>query len=592
MRTYLLKRLLLMVPTFFGVSLVIWAVVTGAPEPPIAQQVPTVTEGSTTRGQAGGVPAAVKVFRAQYGLDKPKLLNDYYDLAAPDVRRALEDAINIDGTRSIKAKSEAQEQLIQWGEYAVPALVAIVGETQGPLRDHAMAWAVRNAQRVAIGEEEGKVRPARARKNAEISRENGILGLYPWAPDASAARKDAGVAALRTWYDGARREYPGDAGSAELRAAVASGDAAAMERYGAGAVPALVDIVLGDDGAARDQAIGWLVRAARLKEEGDEAQRERARLRNATLDLLAWTPSDPQVAKEGGVAVVRTWWRGSASRWDYSGMRWLRVLLLETQFATYWGNLLRFDLGNSITHKVPVMTLVFERLKYSLTLALLSVVLAYLISVPLGILSARIHGSMAERASGLLVFALYSLPSFYVATLAVRYLAEGQPGSVGIIPSDRFESLDAWQLPSWEWLKDIGWHILAPIFCMTYGSFAALSRYTKSGVLHVIRSDYVRTARAKGVGEFLVTVKHAARNGIIPVITTLGTTLPVIVGGNFIIEWIFSIPGFGLLTVKAIFDRDYNVIVGVELIVAVLTMLGILLSDLLYVVVDPRISYS
>ena len=127
---------------------------------------------------------------------------------------------------------------------------------------------------------------------------------------------------------------------------------------------------------------------------------------------------------------------------------------------------------------------------------------------------------------------------------------------------------------------------------MTYVSLAALSRYTKTGLLHIIRSDFVRTARAKGLGEFTVTVKHAARNGIIPVVTLLGTTLPVIVGGNFIIEWIFSIPGFGLLTINSINARDYNVIIGVELVVAVLTMIGILLSDLLYAVVDPRISYS
>jgi peptide/nickel transport system permease protein len=127
---------------------------------------------------------------------------------------------------------------------------------------------------------------------------------------------------------------------------------------------------------------------------------------------------------------------------------------------------------------------------------------------------------------------------------------------------------------------------------MTYGTFAALSRYAKTGILHVIRSDYVRTARAKGLGEFIVTVKHATRNGIIPLVTLLGTTLPVIVSGNFIIEVIFSIPGFGQLTLQAIYERDYSVIVGVDLVIAVLTMLGILLSDLLYAVVDPRISYS
>ncbi|MCK6459808.1 MAG: ABC transporter permease, partial [Planctomycetes bacterium] len=396
------------------------------------------------------------------------------------------------------------------------------------------------------------------------------------------------LAAMRAWFDGARKEYAGGARADDVRRAVAENDEAALERMGATAVPALVGIALGDDEATRDAAASWLSRVARLPEEGSE----KARILNGMIRTLAWKPSDPPVAKEGAAAALRTWWDGASSRWDYGGARKLRVLFLETQFATYWGNLLRFDFGNSLVHKVPVMTLVLERLKYSLTLALSSLLLAYLVSVPIGIASAKFHGSWGERGVGLVLFALYSLPSFYVATLAVQHLAEGQPYSIEIIPPDRFESMEAWRLPSWEWLKDIAWHILAPIFCMTYGSFAALSRYAKGGVLHVIRSDYVRTARAKGLGEFTVTVKHAARNGIIPIITLLGTTLPVIVGGSFVIEWIFSIPGFGLLTIQSIGARDFNVIVGVQLIVAILTMIGILVSDLLYAIADPRISLS
>ncbi|NJN14729.1 MAG: ABC transporter permease [Planctomycetes bacterium] len=146
-------------------------------------------------------------------------------------------------------------------------------------------------------------------------------------------------------------------------------------------------------------------------------------------------------------------------------------------------------------------------------------------------------------------------------------------------------------MPTLTKVGDVLWHIVTPVVCMTYGSLAALSRYAKTGVLNVIRSDFVRTARAKGLSEFQITAKHAARPGIIPVVTLLGTTLPVIVGGSFIIEWIFSIPGFGLLSVQSIYARDYNVIIGTTLIVAILTMVGILLSDLLYAVVDPRISF-
>ncbi|MCK6461691.1 MAG: hypothetical protein L6Q95_17550, partial [Planctomycetes bacterium] len=170
MRTYLLKRLLLMIPTFFGVSLVVWAVVAGAPEPPIVQQVPTSAEGGVAREQAGGVPAQVKVFRAQYGLDKPTVLNTYYDLNVSEVRRSVEDAADLDRSRPIHVRTAAQEQLIKWGEYAVPAFLQVAESTEGALRDQAMGWLVKSAQRVAIGDETGRVRPARARRNAEIAR--------------------------------------------------------------------------------------------------------------------------------------------------------------------------------------------------------------------------------------------------------------------------------------------------------------------------------------------------------------------------------------------------------------------------------------
>jgi len=585
MQTYVLKRLLLMIPTLFGTSIVVWAIVTGAPEPPIVQQVPSMQEG-IQRGQAGGVPQAVKVFRAQYGLDKPKILNTYYELDQTEVRRTLEDALDAEGTRSIKVHTTAQEQLILWGTYAVPALMQLLRETDGPLRDFTAQWLVKSAQRVALGEESGSISAKRARLNVEITKENENLDSFLWQPDATDERKEAGITAFEAWYRGVRDRYPGGADPAAVRQAVEEDDAATLEGMGATAVPALVDLVL-QEGALMNRAIPWLTRLGRMPEDT-----ETNRLQNAALQRLAWAPSDPLATRAAGVALVRDWWEGAVHRWDYSGLGWLHVLFLETQFATYWGNLFHLDLGISLTHKVPVLTLILERLKYSLTLAVSSLLLAYIIAVPLGVLSAKIHGTWPERAMALFVFALYSLPSFYVATLAIRYLAEGQPNSPGWIPTGGFQDLDAWKLPSMEWIKDIAWHVVAPILCMTYASLAGLSRYAKTGVLNVIRSDYVRTARAKGLGEFMVTVKHAARNGILPIVTLLATTLPVIVGGSFIIEYIFNIPGFGLLTLKAILERDYNVIIGVQLVVAVLTMVGILLSDLLYAVVDPRISYS
>ena len=136
------------------------------------------------------------------------------------------------------------------------------------------------------------------------------------------------------------------------------------------------------------------------------------------------------------------------------------------------------------------------------------------------------------------------------------------------------------------------WHLVLPVFCLTYGGFAALSRYQRAGMLEVIRQDYIRTARAKGLPEKIVIFKHAFRNSIIPIVTLLGYLLPGMFGGSVIIESIFSIPGMGQLGFEAVLSRDYPVVLAIATISAILTLLGLLVSDLLYVWVDPRITYE
>jgi peptide/nickel transport system permease protein len=139
---------------------------------------------------------------------------------------------------------------------------------------------------------------------------------------------------------------------------------------------------------------------------------------------------------------------------------------------------------------------------------------------------------------------------------------------------------------------DFAWHSLLPIICLTYGGLAALSRYARSGMIEVVRQDYIRTARAKGLTEKVVIFKHALRNGMIPIITLLANLLPVLIGGSVIIEFIFSIDGMGQLGYLAVVERDYNVVMAVATLSAVMTLIGILLSDIAYVIVDPRISFE
>jgi peptide/nickel transport system permease protein len=185
------------------------------------------------------------------------------------------------------------------------------------------------------------------------------------------------------------------------------------------------------------------------------------------------------------------------------------------------------------------------------------------------------------------------LPSFFVATLLLIFFSEGSDVPwLRWFPTGGFQSREFAELTVFSKLSDVLWHLVLPIACLTYGSLAALSRYMRSGLLEVLQADYVRTARAKGLPESTVIVKHALRNGLLPILTLLAGLLPAVLGGSVIIEYIFGIPGMGLWTIDSIYQRDYNVIMAVELLTTVLVLIGILLTDLSYAIVDPRIRYS
>ena len=579
MHSYVVKRLLLMIPTLFGVSIVVWGVTAAAPEPPLDQRMPGIESGKKA-GEASTMNEALKAYRAQFGLDKPALLNFFYDLEVDEVRRAVIEArTGGEGTdeEKISRRLDARESLVNWGYYAVPALVEVVRSAGGVDRDQAVKWLGNNATRVTRVDPGHAVDEKTATENSIITAEKKLLEALAWAADAPEEEKEQKIRAIGAWYEGAASAYPESDPEDQVIDALVAG-----KPLGERAVPVLARLVIDATQHAAPAARALRRAAAR---DGDEVH-------NGVVAMLGWPDGAPASKRRAGIVAAGEWWNGSRHRWDYGGAAWIRVMMLETQFASYWRNLLTFDLGYSSVHKEPVLDLITRRLKYSLTLSVSSMLLAFLIAVPLGLYSARTHGLIRERILSVIVFILYSMPSFFVATILLRFLARGQAGSLEVIPTGGFESPDAWSYVTWDRVKDIAWHIVTPIFCMTYASLAALSRYAKTGLLNVIRSDYVRTARAKGLSDFIVTYKHAARPGIIPVITLIGGTLPVVVSGSFIIEFIFQIPGFGLLMVESVKNNDYNVIVGILLIVAVLTMIGILLSDLLYAIADPRISLS
>jgi peptide/nickel transport system permease protein len=262
---------------------------------------------------------------------------------------------------------------------------------------------------------------------------------------------------------------------------------------------------------------------------------------------------------------------------------------VHVQYAIWLGRVARLDFGDSIKHHRPVIDLIKERLPITLTLNLISFVLIYVVSIPMGILSAVGRKRFLDRAGSVMLLMLWSLPSMWVGQMLIGYLC-GPP--LNWFPPAGLSSNDAGQLPFFPWLADRLWHLVLPVFCLTYAGFAYLTKLVRAGMLDNLRADYVRTARAKGLSNWAVIFHHAFRNSVIPVITIMATLLPAMFGGSVIIEQIFSISGMGLLAFEAVTTRDYNVVMGVATIAGFLNLLGLLMADLAYAMVDPRISFE
>jgi peptide/nickel transport system permease protein len=482
---YLLKRLLLMIPTLVGISLVVFVIMVAAPGRPgekaqsFGEQNPSA---DPTKEKSQG--ESQRLFRRQFALDRPVFWNYYPWLGRADVQAAVKTASEPVEASSVKAKREAKERLEDWGYFAVPSLVEIL-RTPGLApqeQSDALYWLRTNATRLAVQPYGRTLDEATLRQNDEWIAENARLAKWGWRRDDPPERRAEVIGLWSAWYEENKARWP----------------------------------------------------------------------------------------------------TGTASR--------LVTGLFDTQFATYWNNLLHFDFGISHVHKRPVLTLIGERLPITILLSGLATLIAYFLAIPLGILSAVRPYTRTDRVMTVTLFLLYSLPSFFIGTVVLQALTIGQPWKW--FPNSGWRGEGAFGLDTWAQLRDVLWHITLPLVVSTYGGLAALSRYARTGMLDVVRSDYVRTARAKGLSEGTVILRHAARNGMMPVVTLLGGILPSLIGGSVFVEYVFNIQGMGLLTIEAITSRDYNIIMAESLIVAVLTLVGILISDLLYAAMDPRISFK
>jgi peptide/nickel transport system permease protein len=252
------------------------------------------------------------------------------------------------------------------------------------------------------------------------------------------------------------------------------------------------------------------------------------------------------------------------------------------QYFTWIGQLLQGNFGYSIKNNETVSAMIASHLGPTLLLMGVSLLVSMLIAVPAGIFSATHQNKKSDYTLMGLAFLGNSIPGFFLAMLLIWLFTV----QLNLLPSGGMTTLGANSGPG-----DVAVHMIMPVIVLAISMAGTNIRYIRSAMLEILQQDYLRTARAKGIGRFKVINKHALRNAMIPVITVFGMEIPVLFGGAIIVEQVFSWPGLGLMTMNAIINRDYPVIMGVSLVAAVVVLLGNLLTDILYAVVDPTIQY-
>lgn len=263
---------------------------------------------------------------------------------------------------------------------------------------------------------------------------------------------------------------------------------------------------------------------------------------------------------------------------------------IHERYFLWLRNIATLNFGESFTYEEPVIDVIVSKFPVSLQFGIISLILSYLISIPLGIVKAIKNGGVFDVTSSIILFIFYSIPSFMLAILLIVFFAGGsfyEIFPVGGLYSEMYD-----ELSGWEQFMDRVHHFTLPLICYTIGSFTSLTVLMKNSLIEEIKKDYIRTARAKGVDEKVVYMKHALRNALIPIVTGLGGFLTVFFAGSLLLETIFQLDGIGLLSYKSILARDYNVIMGLVFIQSFLFLIGNVLSDFAYVLVDPRIDFA
>jgi peptide/nickel transport system permease protein len=561
---YLVKRLLLMFVTLFGITAVTFLLTRLTPGDPAALKIQA--SGAGMSRAVGGYDELVERNRRNLGLDKPLLLNFHFEDRLYEANRALDDYLR----RTEYWQKDGEKRLQRVGAIALkPALdrYALIGTPNEPKPLN------------KDGKPKDMAEPAKQKERlvelfARLAGEQ-LPGGSKLAPDEAHKQWVEWFASNGSRYDEAKvrdlvAKYlatADDAASEPLQKEV--------QRCGGYSVPYLIAEI--DSSSERKQLL-----ASRALQ---------------TQVGFSFVVSEADFSKVKDEVTRRwlSWWRREKIAFStFSPVGHAINIFGNTQFGLWVKQAATFDFGDSYIKRRSVLSMMKDALPISALISGLSIIISYLIAIPLGILSAVKRHSAGDKLITLGLFILYSLPSFWVASILL--LTVTGPPYLSWFPSRGLNSdgiaLGAEGVSVARWLLDRAWHIVLPVTVLTYGSLAFISRQMRSAMLETIGQDFIRTAQAKGLPWRIVVFKHAFRNSLIPIITISAGILPELIAGAIITESIFTIPGMGILTFEAIVNRDYPVINAVLFFSAFLTLLGILLADLCYALVDPRISYD
>ena len=257
-------------------------------------------------------------------------------------------------------------------------------------------------------------------------------------------------------------------------------------------------------------------------------------------------------------------------------------------YAKWIGNVMQGDLGTSFLYGDKVSTVIFQNMGISFGIAFVALIFEFLIAIPLGVKAAVNQNGVMDYTTSVLAMIGTALPTFFFAALCIELFSV----QLGWFPVNGLQGTLPITASWWTRFVDKLWHLVLPVFIMVFLSIGGLMRYTRTNTLDVLNADYIRTARAKGLPERKVIYKHAFRNTMIPLVTLLAGTIPGLFSGAMITEQIFSIPGIGAKAYAALKAGDVPFIMGYNMFLAILTVIGTLLADLMYAVVDPRVKLA